>query len=99
LNTSNNASLADVFAITRSVVAALPCSPCTGVSQPFFSGDSSAGDPASVGVAVLLANWTGLPGEDYGDAATAQMNYLFSSAVPKTTDGAISHRVSTLELW
>jgi hypothetical protein len=85
-----------VFAIARTVVAALPCSPCT--SQPFID-DGSSGDPASVGVAVLLANWTGLPGEDYGGAATAQVNYLYSSAVPKTKEGAISHRVSQIELW
>jgi hypothetical protein len=97
LSPADNASLADVFAIARNVVAALPCSPCT--VQPFFSNDGSSGDPASVGVAVLLANGTGLPGEDYSDAATAQVNYLFSSAVPKTKEGAISHRVADLELW
>jgi len=60
-----------------------------------------------VGVAVLIANWTnfqgggggGLGKEDYAGAATAQVEYLFGPEVPKTNDGAISHRVSQLQLW
>lgn len=63
-----------------------------------MGGDGAAGDPASIGVAVLLANWTGLQGADYAGAATAQMRYLMNS-VPKTSDGAISHRVSEVQLW
>lgn len=60
-----------------------------------------------MGVAVLLANWTGLgtsgDGEggdevDYAGAATDQLNYLFE-VVPKTSDGAISHRVAQVQLW
>lgn len=61
-----------------------------------------------MGVAVLLANWTGLGasggdgsgGEevDYAGAATDQLNYLFE-VVPKTSDGAISHRVAQVQLW
>ncbi|KAH9965080.1 Six-hairpin glycosidase-like protein [Russula compacta] len=99
LNASANASLADVFTIARNAVAALPLPPSNGTGQPFFLGDTSAGDPASVGTAILLANWTDLGGEDYAGAAAAQVEYLFGPAVPKTSDGAISHRVSELQLW
>jgi hypothetical protein len=99
LDASLNASLADVYTIARNAVAALPPPPSNGTGQPFFLGDSSVGDPASIGVAVLIANWTRLGGEDYAGAATAQIEYLFGPDVPKTSDGAISHRVSQLQLW
>ncbi|KAL0575778.1 hypothetical protein V5O48_006197 [Marasmius crinis-equi] len=64
--------------------------------------DDSAADPASIGPAVLLAAWTdqrAQDGLDYMAAATNQLAYLYSSAVPKTPDGAISHRVSEVQLW
>ncbi|KAI0296737.1 Six-hairpin glycosidase-like protein [Multifurca ochricompacta] len=100
LNSSTNASLADVLTIARNVVTVLPPSPSNGTGQPLFLGDGSSGDPASVGVAILIANWTNLgSGEDYAGAAKAQIEYLFGPAVPKTSDGAISHRVSQVQLW
>ena len=99
VNASLNASLTDVYTIARNAVAALPSPPSNGTGQPLFLGDSSAGDPASIGVAVLIANWTRLGGEDYAGAATAQLEYLFGPAVPKTNDGAISHRIEQVQLW
>ena len=99
LYSSLNDSLADVFTIARNAVAALPPPPNNGTGQPLVLGDGSAGDPASVGIAVLIANWTNLGGEDSAAAATAQVQYLFGPAVPKTQDGAISHRVEQLQLW
>ncbi|KAH9035188.1 glycoside hydrolase family 105 protein [Lactarius pseudohatsudake] len=99
LNSSLNDTLADVFTIARNAVAALPPPPTNGTGQPLVLGDGSAGDPASIGIAVLIANWTGLGGENYAAAATAQVEYLFGPAVPKTEDGAISHRVSEVQLW
>lgn len=99
LDSSLNATLADVFTIARNAVAALPPPPSNGTGQPLVLGDASAGDPASIGVAVLIANWTNLGGEYYGAAATAQVQYLLGPAVPKTQDGAISHVVSQLQLW
>ena len=99
LITAVNASLGDVYTIARDAVASLPPPPSNGTGQPLFMGDTSAGDPASIGTAVLIANWTGLGGEDYAGAATAQVEYLFGPAVPKTSDGAISHRVAELQLW
>lgn len=99
LNSSLNNSLADVFTIAQNAVAALAPPPSDGTGQPLADGDGSAGDPASIGVAVLIANWTNLGGEDYAGAATAQLEYLLGPSVPKTTDGAISHRVSDLQLW
>lgn len=99
VNASVNASLTDVYTIARNAVAALPSPPSNGTGQPLFLGDSSAGDPASIGVAVLIANWTGLRDEDYAGAATAQLEYLFGPEVPKTSDGAISHRTEQIQLW
>ncbi|KAH8978283.1 glycoside hydrolase family 105 protein [Lactarius akahatsu] len=99
LNSILNDTLADVFTIARNAVAALPPPPTNGTGQPLVLGDGSAGDPASIGIAVLIANWTGLGGENYAAAATAQVEYLFGPAVPKTEDGAISHRVSEVQLW
>lgn len=68
--------------------------------------DGSAADPASNGITFLLANWTGygLPdsvdeGVDYGLAAKSQLDYLYSDNVPKTSDGAMSHRNDQLQLW
>ena len=61
--------------------------------------DGSAADPASIGVSVLLANWTGKgSGQNYAGAAFDQLNYLLYK-VPRTSDGAISHRVSQIQLW
>lgn len=100
-----NATLADIYTIARTAVAALPSPPTNGSGQPLFLGDTSAGDPPSVGIAVLIANWTDFQsgqqrgGYDYAGAAMAQVDYLFGPDVPKTSDGAISHRVSQLQLW
>lgn len=61
----------------------------------------AAGDPPSIGVAVLLANWTGAgaqDGQDYAGAAASQLEFLLEK-VPKTSDGAISHRTEQLQLW
>nr|ODN86755.1 hypothetical protein L203_04005 [Cryptococcus depauperatus CBS 7841] len=64
--------------------------------------DDAAGDPASLGISILLANAsTGnqqVKGIGYGDAATAQLNYLLYD-VPRTTSGAISHRANEPQLW
>ncbi|KAF8635336.1 hypothetical protein AX15_000455 [Amanita polypyramis BW_CC] len=67
--------------------------------QPLIQ-DGSAADPASIGFAVLLANWTGqdIGQIDYAGAAKDQLDFLFQ-VVPKTPDGAISHRVSEVQLW
>ena len=68
--------------------------------QPIMP-DGAAGDPASIGAAVLLAEWTKQSGDDvpYLQVVEDQINYLLSDAVPKTEDGAISHRVAQLQLW
>ncbi|KAH9061334.1 Six-hairpin glycosidase-like protein [Lactarius vividus] len=99
LDSSLNDTLADVFTIARNAVAALPPPPSNGSGQPLILGDFSVGDPASIGTAVLIANWTNLGGEYYAAAATAQIQYLFSPAAPKTHDGAISHLASQVQLW
>ncbi|KAF9446430.1 Six-hairpin glycosidase [Macrolepiota fuliginosa MF-IS2] len=69
--------------------------------QPLIP-DASAADPASIGMSVLLANWTGQANGnasmDFAGAARDQLDYLLN-VVPRTPDGAISHRVSEVQLW
>ncbi|KAG2148973.1 Six-hairpin glycosidase-like protein [Suillus clintonianus] len=92
-------ALSEVFTIAHNIVVTRSLSNITG-PQPLIN-DTSAGDPASIGVAVLLANWTGqwaLDGLDYAGAARDQLDYLFQN-VSKTSDGALSHRVDQLQLW
>ncbi|KAG2049356.1 Six-hairpin glycosidase [Suillus hirtellus] len=92
-------ALCEVFTIAHNIVVARSLSNITG-PQPLIA-DTSAGDPASIGVSVLLANWTGqgaLDGLDYAGAAQDQLHYLFQN-VSKTEDGAFSHRVDQLQLW
>ena len=94
-------ALSDVFAIAHTIVAnrSISNGKVTG-PQPLIQ-DSSAGDPASIGVAVLLANWTGQSGSDgldYSSAAQDQLEFLFQNA-PQTPDGAISHRMDQVQLW
>ncbi|KAG2088566.1 uncharacterized protein F5147DRAFT_726818 [Suillus discolor] len=92
-------ALGEVFTIAHNIVVARSLSNITG-PQPLIA-DTSAGDPASIGVSVLLANWTGqgaLDGLDYAGAAQDQLHYLFQN-VSKTKDGAFSRRVDQLQLW
>lgn len=94
-------SLNDVFAIAKSVVADRAHSNANATGPQPLIKDGSAADPASIGVAVLLANWTGQAsgdGVDFAGAAQDQLNYLLN-VVPRTGDGAISHRVSEVQLW
>ncbi|THH32646.1 hypothetical protein EUX98_g1533 [Antrodiella citrinella] len=95
-------SLDEVFNITKTVLEARTkaFANVTG-PQPLVANDGSSADPASIGVAVLLANWTGqgsTDGVDYAGAAQSQLEYLLTQ-VPRTSDGAISHRVSEVQLW
>lgn len=94
-------ALNDIFAITHTIVSnrSISNGNVTG-PQPLIQ-DLSAGDPASIGVAVLLANWTGqgaLDGLDYSGAARDQLEFLFQN-VSRTQDGAISHRMDQVQLW
>ena len=66
------------------------------VGTLMFCEDGSAGDPASLGISVLLANHT--MDVDYMSAVNDENEFLFNHA-PRTADGAISHRVSEVQLW
>lgn len=94
-------SLDEVLSIAQSVVSNRSTSnQAASGPQPFIAGQA-AGDPPSIGVAVLLANWTGRGAQDsldYAGAAQDQLDYLYND-VPHTSDGAISHRVEQLQLW
>ena len=62
-----------------------------------FCADRSAGDPASLGISILLANHT-LGDVDYMSAVMEQNEWLLRVA-PRTDDGAISQRVADVQLW
>ncbi|KAJ7273725.1 Six-hairpin glycosidase-like protein [Mycena haematopus] len=97
---NTTSAIAPVFSIAHNVVSALKLN-SSSPPTPLVTGDGAAGDPPSIGVAVLLANWTGQgsgDGLDYGQAATSQLQYTLN-VVPRTTDGAISHRVAQVQLW
>jgi hypothetical protein len=91
--------LAPVLSVAKSVVSGRSVSNGANVMgpQPLIKDDSAA-DPASLGVAVLLANWTGQSGQNYRGAAKDQLDYLLHK-IPRTNDGAISHRVAEVQLW
>jgi hypothetical protein len=98
VNSSITPELQPVFDIARNIITGRRASNgnITG-PQPLIQ-DGSAADPASIGVAVLLANWTGQDGGDYSGAAKDQLDFL-QTRVPMTSDGAISHRVAEVQLW
>ncbi|CDO71771.1 hypothetical protein BN946_scf184923.g1, partial [Trametes cinnabarina] len=93
-------SLDEVISIASSVVQARAKADVQGPQPLMDANGGAAGDPPSIGVAVLLANWTGAgaqDGHDYAGAAQDQLEYLLEK-VPKTSDGAISHRQEQVQL-
>lgn len=88
------------FAIAHEVVANRSTANNNTSGPQAFLPDGSAGDPPSIGVAVLLADWTNQDDGklDYAGAAKDQLDFLLND-VPRASDGAISHRVSELQLW
>ncbi|KAG7448944.1 Six-hairpin glycosidase [Guyanagaster necrorhizus] len=62
--------------------------------------DTAVGDPASLGVSVLLANWTRTNESDtsFSTAASEELDYLLNYA-PRSDSGAISHRSDQVQLW
>ncbi|RPD56883.1 hypothetical protein L226DRAFT_538351 [Lentinus tigrinus ALCF2SS1-7] len=94
-------SLDEVVSIAQAVVKNRTGSDVSGPQPLMDVSGGAAGDPPSIGVAVLLANWTGAgsrDGLDYAGAAQEQLEFLLTS-VPKTSDGAISHRTEEVALW
>ncbi|CAK9787402.1 unnamed protein product [Cutaneotrichosporon oleaginosum] len=69
--------------------------------QPLLE-DGAAGDPPSVGVAVLVADkamgGAQVNGVSFMQAAQSQLDYLLYG-VPRNADGAISHRAASAQLW
>lgn len=95
---SLSSALQPFFDIASTVVAGRAASNNNATGPQPLINDASAADPASIGIAVLLANWTGQRGEDYAGAAKDQLDFL-QFRVPRTSDGAISHRTSQVQLW
>ncbi|PFH52600.1 hypothetical protein AMATHDRAFT_189281 [Amanita thiersii Skay4041] len=92
-NASYNA--ADVLDIANKVMATRPKD-----SPSLVANDGAAADPASIGVSVLMANWTrsDLSDVSYSNAVRKQLQYLLYK-VPRSKSGAISHRASETQLW
>ncbi|MBW0493345.1 hypothetical protein O181_033060 [Austropuccinia psidii MF-1] len=67
---------------------------------PIIDGDGAAGDPASLGVAVMIAAATtsGSISKNYQMLADNQMKWLLNY-VPRSPRGALSHRNSELQFW
>ncbi|GJE94139.1 hypothetical protein PsYK624_103070 [Phanerochaete sordida] len=106
LTSSPPSSLDEVFTLAKNVTQdwtntnKVNSSNTSVVAAPLLT-NSAAGDPPSTGFAVILANITGRAQQDnlqYAEAATSQLEYLLTR-VPKTSDGAISHRPEQLQLW
>ncbi|KIM83914.1 hypothetical protein PILCRDRAFT_68878 [Piloderma croceum F 1598] len=93
LNASLNAS--DVLQIASETVQNKPFD-----SMALVANDSAVGDPASIGNAVLLANWTrtDLSDTSFSFAAGQQLDYLLNYA-PRSAEGAISQRWDQVQLW
>ncbi|KAI0667555.1 Six-hairpin glycosidase-like protein [Trametes maxima] len=94
---SRPSSLDEVIGIAQGVVQNRTKANVQGPQPLIDAGGGAAGDPPSIGVAVLLANWTGA-GDEYGAAAADQLAFILEK-VPKTDDGAISHRTEQVQLW
>lgn len=92
LNSTYNAS--DVMSIAQRTVATKPAD-ITALML-----DGASGDPASIGVAVILANRTRSDPSDwsYAIAAEDQLHFLLND-VPRSDSGAISHRDDDVQLW
>lgn len=89
------------FEITRDIVTNREEANGPDAQPPLpLMPDGSAADPASIGFAVLLANWTNEDGGqvDYATAAQEQLDFLLTKT-PRAPNGAISHRVSEAQLW
>src|SRR5690606_16782132 len=91
-------SIVPVMNIASSVVGNRAKSNNNAQGPQLLMQDGSAADPASIGVAVLLANWTNQAGQDFAGAAKDQLDFLLHYT-PRASNGAISHRVSETQLW
>ncbi|CAG7849255.1 SubName: Full=Uncharacterized protein {ECO:0000313/EMBL:CCA67962.1} [Serendipita indica DSM 11827] len=60
--------------------------------------DGAAGDPMSNAITMLLANYSNPADTRFQSAFYSQLGFI-EYDVPQTGDGAISHRVSEVQLW
>ncbi|KAK4700758.1 hypothetical protein P7C70_g5487, partial [Phenoliferia sp. Uapishka_3] len=88
----------EVLSIAARIVSTKP----SGILQ--LVQDGSAADPASIGVSVVLANWTSngvglnVTQAGFAEAAKEQATSLLEDT-PRSSSGAISHRTADVELW
>ncbi|KAL7423979.1 hypothetical protein Q5752_001564 [Cryptotrichosporon argae] len=98
------ASIPEIMAIAHTTLDNRPATNTSAAARggsPLLT-DAAAGDPASLGITMLLADaasggaqWNGI---SYGTAATDELNYLLYD-VPRASNGAISHRTDEAQLW
>jgi rhamnogalacturonyl hydrolase YesR len=93
-STKPPSSLSDVLSSAKSVLSNAPSG---NGPHSLFPDDGSAADPASTGIGLLIANWTGQSG-DYAGALESEVDFLLNKA-PRSSKGAISHRTSQAQLW
>ncbi|CAE6426019.1 unnamed protein product [Rhizoctonia solani] len=91
------ADISKVLKITDQVLLTRP----PGVLS--FMPDQAAGDPPSLGVSMLFANWTVRSpsytnSSNYASTIIDQLNYSLTRA-PRAPNGAISHRADQVQLW
>lgn len=93
---SSDSDVTDIWNSVDKVIKQRP----GGSVLPFFS-DKAVGDPASVGIAVLIRNWTlSSPSTKYSGPATDQLDYLLNE-VGRASNGAISQRAppAAVQVW
>lgn len=94
----------ELITIAENALANRPTSYANNASSSLVPSDGSAADPASLGIAVLLANSSQGPGTatfsgtTFGAAAASELQYLLT-VVPRSSAGAISHRAEQVQLW
>ncbi|KAK4686019.1 hypothetical protein P7C73_g4107, partial [Tremellales sp. Uapishka_1] len=96
---ASSKKIKDLVAVAQTTLENRPA----GNESSSLLSDGAAGDPASLGIAVLIANAsesasTQVNGVTYGQAALSELNYLLY-VVPKSSTGAISHRADQVQLW
>ncbi|KZW02485.1 glycoside hydrolase family 105 protein [Exidia glandulosa HHB12029] len=91
---ANTTALQDVLSIAQNAVSKLNKD---NTPRPLDAG--AGGDPPSMGIAVLLANASGgANATDYAQAAQNQLAFVLDK-LPRSSDGAISHRAEQVQLW
>ncbi|VDB90615.1 unnamed protein product [Peniophora sp. CBMAI 1063] len=83
----------EVYTIAANIMNSRPANSATLVD-----GDGAAGDPASLGPALLLVNQV-LNNSSYANALELQLNHLLNDVPRDSTTGGISQREDMVQFW